>query len=119
MKKKVNFLTVALAEQLGGPWHACHGRGRGNPYGQWSEPLEQPHSRDKLRQDHLPTVIRKDTGKVNDLNVPGTPQNSPQTRGRGQVLKESISLLRGEEATGRKTSLSWSLLRNMRSTRMD
>jgi hypothetical protein len=36
-----------------------------------------------------------------------------------KLLKESISLLRGEPAPGRKTSLGWPLLRIMRRTRID
>jgi hypothetical protein len=30
-KRKVNLFAAALAEQLGGPWQANPGRGRGNP----------------------------------------------------------------------------------------
>jgi hypothetical protein len=36
MKRKVDLLTVALDDQLGGHWHAGHGRRRGNSRGQWS-----------------------------------------------------------------------------------
>jgi hypothetical protein len=49
MKRKVDLLAAALAEQLGGPQHAGHGRGRGNPHGQWSTPPEWPHPREELR----------------------------------------------------------------------
>jgi hypothetical protein len=43
----------------------------------------------------------------------------PSPEAEAELLKESISLLRGEVALGRKTSLYWPLLRIMRRTRMD
>jgi hypothetical protein len=54
----------------------------------------------------VPTVVKKDTEKMNVPNGPGTPRSSPpQTR---RVLKESISLLRRsssweEDVTGPAT----------------
>jgi hypothetical protein len=42
-KRKVDLLAEALAEQSGRPRHAGHDRGRGNPYGEQSVPLEWRH----------------------------------------------------------------------------
>jgi hypothetical protein len=49
MKRKVDLLAVAPAEQSGRPQHAGHGRGRDNPHGQWSASPEQPHPGEELR----------------------------------------------------------------------
>jgi hypothetical protein len=51
IKRKVDLFAAAPARQAGGPWHPGYGRGRGNPHGQRSAPLEQPHPREELRQD--------------------------------------------------------------------
>jgi hypothetical protein len=53
IKRKVDLLAASLPEQLSGPWHMGHDRGRGNPHGWWSAPLEWPQPRevDKTRQD--------------------------------------------------------------------
>jgi hypothetical protein len=45
-------------------------------------------------------------------------QGLPRPKAEVELLKESISLLRGEVASGRKTSSGWPLLRIMRRTRM-
>jgi hypothetical protein len=67
----------------------------------------------------VPTVIRKDTGKMNVPNAPGTPIRLPRPEAEAELLMESIGLFRGEAAPGRKTSLGWPLLRILRRTRMD
>jgi hypothetical protein len=51
MKMKMDLLAAALAKQFDWPRCAGHGRGRGNPCGQWSVPPEQPHPREELRKD--------------------------------------------------------------------
>jgi hypothetical protein len=66
----------------------------------------------------MPVVIRKDTGKMNVSNSSGTPRGPPRPEAEAKLLKESIGLLRGEEAPGSKTLLGWLLLRIMR-TRTD
>jgi hypothetical protein len=65
------------------------------------------------------TAIKKDTGKMNVPNGPGTLRRPPRPEAEAKLLKESISLLRGEAAPGRKNSLDWPLLRIIRRTRMD
>jgi hypothetical protein len=67
----------------------------------------------------VPTVVRKDTGKMNVPNGPGALRKPPRPEAEAKLLNESIGLLRGEAATGRKTSPSWPLLRIMRRTRMN
>jgi hypothetical protein len=67
----------------------------------------------------VPTVIRKDTGKINVLNGPGILRRLPRPEAETELLKESIGLLRGEEAPGRMTLSSWPILRTVRRTRMD
>jgi hypothetical protein len=51
----------------------------------------------------VPTIVRKDAGKMNAPNGSGTPRKSPRPEAEAELLKESISLLRGE--VERKTSL--------------
>jgi hypothetical protein len=67
----------------------------------------------------VPTVIRKDTEKINVSNTPGTPRRPPRPEAEVKLLKESINLLRGEAAPEKKTSSDWPLLRIVRKTRMD
>jgi hypothetical protein len=67
----------------------------------------------------VPIVIRKDTGKMNVPNGPGTPRKPPRPEAEAEFLKESIGLLRREATPGRKTSSGWPLLRIMRRTRTD
>jgi hypothetical protein len=62
----------------------------------------------------VPTVVRKDNGKMNVPSGPGTPRRSPRPETEAKLLKENIGLLKGEAAPGRKTSLGWSLLSIMR-----
>jgi hypothetical protein len=64
-------------------------------------------------------IVRKDTGKMNVPNGPGTPTSPPRPEAEAKLLKEIISLLRGEVAPGRRTSLGWPLLRIVRQTRTD
>jgi hypothetical protein len=47
------------------------------------------------------------------------PEATPRPEAEAELLKESISLLRGEATPGRKTSSNWPLLRILRRTRMD
>jgi hypothetical protein len=56
---------------------------------------------------------------MNVLNGPGIPRRHSRPEAEDKLVKESIGLLRGELAPGRKTSLGWPLLRIMRRTRMD
>jgi hypothetical protein len=49
----------------------------------------------------VPTVIRKDTRK---MNVPETSRRPPRPEAEAELLKERNSLLREEAAPGRKTS---------------
>jgi hypothetical protein len=67
----------------------------------------------------VPTVVRKDTGKMNVPSGPGTPRRSSRPEAEAKLLKESIGLPRTEVAPGRKTSSGWPLLRIMRRTRED
>jgi hypothetical protein len=67
----------------------------------------------------VPTVIRKDTGKMSAPKCPGTPRRPPRPEAEAELLKESTSLLRVEVAPGRKTSSDWPLLRIIRQTRAD
>jgi hypothetical protein len=87
MKRKVDFLAVDLSKQSGGPQHAGRGRGRGNPCGRQSVPLEQPHPREELRQDQCAYCHQEGHGKNECPQWPRDPQKAPQTRGRGQVIE--------------------------------
>jgi hypothetical protein len=49
----------------------------------------------------------------------GTPEGFPRPEAEARLLKESIDLLRGEVAAGRKSSLDWPLLRIVRRIRTD
>jgi hypothetical protein len=48
-----------------------------------------------------------------------TPRRPSQPEAEAKLLKESISLLRGEAVLGRKMSLDWPILRIVRKTRTD
>jgi hypothetical protein len=63
----------------------------------------------------VPTVIRKDTRK---MNVPETSRRPPRPEAEAELLKERNSLLREEAAPGRKTSSGWTILRIMRKIRL-
>jgi hypothetical protein len=71
------------------------------------------HPREELR----PIVVKKDTGKMNAPNGPGTLKRPPRPEAGAKLLKKSISLLRGKAAPGRKISSGWSLLSIVRRTR--
>jgi hypothetical protein len=47
------------------------------------------------------TVIKKDTGKMNVPNGPGTPKRLLQPKAEAKLLKESISLLGEKRPLGR------------------
>jgi hypothetical protein len=49
-----------------------------------------------------PTVVKKDTGKINTPNGPGTPRRPHRPEAGAELLKESIGLLRGKVAPGKK-----------------
>jgi hypothetical protein len=104
MKRKVDLLAVAFVEQSGRPWDANHGRERGNPCGWQSVPLEQTHPREEIRQDQCAYCCQEGHWKG-----PGTPRSPPRPEAEAKLLKESISLLRGEGAPGRKTLSGWPL----------
>jgi hypothetical protein len=80
MKRKVDLFAAD------GPWHAGHSRGRGNPRGWWSAPLEWPHPREELRQD-LCAYCQEGHWKKECPKWPKEPQKIPQIRGRGQVVE--------------------------------
>jgi hypothetical protein len=67
----------------------------------------------------VPTVARKDTGKMNVPSGPETPRRPPRPEAEAKLLKESITLLRKEASPGRKTLSGWPLLRIMMRTRAD
>jgi hypothetical protein len=87
----------------------------------WHPPPEQPHPREELRRTNVPTVFKKDNGKMSVPKDQGTPRSPPPTKPEAEdkLLKESISLLKGEAAPGRKMSLDWPLLRIVRRTRTE
>jgi hypothetical protein len=98
MKKKVDFLAVALAKQSGGPQHAGHGRGRGNPIGWWSLPLEQPHPREELRWDQCVYSHQEGHWKNECLQWPRAPQKASQTRGRSRVAEGKYQPTQGRSS---------------------
>jgi hypothetical protein len=66
----------------------------------------------------VPTVVKKDPGKMNVSNGPETYRRSPRPEAEAKLLKESFGLLRGELTHGRKTLSDWPLLRIVRKTRI-
>jgi hypothetical protein len=64
-------------------------------------------------------VVRKDSIKTNVPKGLGTLRKPPRPEAEAELLKESISLLKGEATPGRKISSCWPLLRIMRRIRMD
>jgi hypothetical protein len=111
---------VALAEESGRPRHAGHDRRRGNPHGWQSVPPAWSHPREELRQDQCAYCHQQGHWKNEGPQWPRDPQKapSPQPEAEAELLKENISLLRGEAALGKKTSSGWPLLRSVR-TRAD
>jgi hypothetical protein len=93
MKRNVDLLAAAPAGQSGGLQHAGHGRGRGNPYGWWSGPLEQPHPREELRQDQCAYCHQEGHWENECPQQPKDPQKAPRPEAEAKLLEESIGLL--------------------------
>jgi hypothetical protein len=102
MKRKVDLLAVALAEQSSWLWHSGHDRGRSNPHG-WCQCPWNSLTKTGTKVRLVCILSLGGTGKMNVPNGPGTPRRLPRPESEAEFLKESIGLLRGEVVPGRKT----------------
>jgi hypothetical protein len=77
MKRKMDLHAAALAKQSGRPLCAGHGRGRSNPCGWQSVPLECPHSREELRQGQCAYCHQERHWRNEGPQWPRDPQKAP------------------------------------------
>jgi hypothetical protein len=72
------------------------------PEGDGKCPQDTPTLGRNWGETNVPTVIRKDTGRMNVPRGPGTPQKPPRVEAEARSSKENISPLVGEPTLGRK-----------------
>jgi hypothetical protein len=65
----------------------------------------------------MPTVIKKDIGRMNVPSGPGTLKRPLRLEAGARSLKENISPLTGKSTSGRKTLSVWKAWKAMRRTR--
>jgi hypothetical protein len=115
MKRKVDLLAAALAEQLGSPCELIQAEAQAVTTDGDQCPQDASTLGRSQGEINVPTVVRKGTGQVNVPNGPGTPK-TPQTRSRGQVVQGKYQPIHGEPE--RKT-LVWHPWKAMRRDRTD
>jgi hypothetical protein len=68
---------------------------------------------------NVPTVIRKDTGRMNVPDGPGTPKSPPRPEARDRLSWENIIPPAGEPVSGKKTLSGWWAWKATRRNRTD
>jgi hypothetical protein len=82
-------------------------------------PQDTPALRRNWGKTNVPTVVRKDNGRMNVPSKLESPKSPPRLKAEARWLRKGTSPPAGEPAHGRKILSVWQAWNAMRKTRID